>query len=1453
MNMNKNIHTTIMRTLFTAVMMMTASVMAWAQDPANVAKIGEDQLFNTLQDAIDKAGTTVGETTYEGSITLLTNVNESVNVIAEKNITINLAGHTITGVSDGPAITNAGTLTIQGSSEGPNTIDKIVNNGSVTIGSATITAMETSGAVTMTSGNITTLTATDNVTGDISVCGTTDIKVGSYTLSNVKVAASGTTTISGTGTISTLDNSGTITFSEATTVTTFNANTGSSVNTGTEPHAAVGTLNNSGTTTIIGEGITKITGTGIVTLGGDITNAIAAEGVTIDLNGHPATAITVADGKTLSIMGTVDGSSVATLTASAGSTLNIGGGTITTLDAKGTSTININSTTLPENITAEATAIFAFNNITSSNVDKALGYSAVSKASLVLSGEITNMSIVEGKNITIDVKDQNITSTLTNAGSLTLMDSNDGDNAVAQIANTGTLTVQSGKVTNLNATAGVATITDGTIGTMSVSGDATATINGGTITTLAATNDKVTVYGGTITNFTGSTGTINFNVDSAEEMTQALTASKAAVTLDADVTGDFTVANGKEVTLTMNSRTINGAADNSTITVENGGSLTIANSNGNINAATSQVAIVNNGTLVMKGAVVASATLNGTQTISGGTLTKATLSASKTLTVNGGNVTTLTAADGSTVDGQSGNITTVSAASGTVNIKGNGFDKLAGNCTYNLADNVTSNINIPASANVTLSLSEGKTLSATSGNTVTVASGATLNVSGTGTISAASDNVYAIENNGTVTINAGTGTITSVNAKTGSTMSIAGGTIDKVAANGGTVTISDGTITKLTGDNGTITLGAGMTGSYTVLNGANLALYLESHTMNGLTVDNGATVNVNATTGTITTLTNAGTTTLTTGNIGTVSSNTGTLNVNGGTITTATSTGTVNVTSGTVETLNANAGTTTVSGGIVTTLNAGDGTSVSTVTVSSGGNVTTLDAKNKSTVTIQSGATVGTLTSVDGATVNIENGAIVNGKTIGGGINFSNIQNETELKNAVAVTKSGTLTLGAEITLAENLEIPTGSTLAINTNGKELKSDNSSILTVAGQLTLNGNGKVSASITNNGTLTVNGATVSGTVTNSATMTVIAGAVGNVTSDNASSDLTISGGNVTNATVSAGNLNVTGGIAVTLAVSDGTATVSNGEIATMTLTGGTTTISGGTIANLSSGSSATVNLTAGRVDMYKIDEGNVSVEAEEIVTAYDTEGIGGDNVTLPSYNLTDDNPGSYPTKFKTASAKYTRQNVTAWGTICLPFSLTKSPHTNITLYKISQISGNSLELENVDITAEGIAAGTALIFNYTSYTTGNPAEIVFASGADDGKALVNKNAPRTPVVGTQEATLSLQGYFVKTTLKSDSDPAVTNCYYINGDKFHQAAVSLEVPAYRAIIVSTASAGARPSVLNITTSGTTAVDTLLAGDSEILGYYDQRGVMHSAPVKGVNIVKMANGQSVKLIIK
>lgn len=238
---------------------------------------------------------------------------------------------------------------------------------------------------------------------------------------------------------------------------------------------------------------------------------------------------------------------------------------------------------------------------------------------------------------------------------------------------------------------------------------------------------------------------------------------------------------------------------------------------------------------------------------------------------------------------------------------------------------------------------------------------------------------------------------------------------------------------------------------------------------------------------------------------------------------------------------------------------------------------------------------------------------------------------------------------------------------------------------------------------------------------------------------------------------------------------------------------------------------------------------------------------GKELTMPSFIVIDGEPVVYPsitngkvtrndTEYAEAyiarKATYIRTNIssTEWGTVCLPFCLTNGNGADY--YTYNNISDGIL---TVDETSSSVSPNTPVVFKKTT----TDLEI----REDD--AIVCYTAPAELKNG------ALVGTYTDRTITT----GLESTYYINGDKFHQAKVSLSVPAYRAYI-NYPTPGAKPNVLTMAISGiggtTDGIESVVLNDMTE-GIYDINGRQLSAPRKGVNIMKLASGKTVKLITK
>lgn len=1483
----------------------------------------EYKKYETLKAAIDDANGAESQTielladvTLDAAITIPDGL--TVSVASEKTITIELSGNNISG-----AFTNAGNLTITDSSTGenatPGTVSTLTNNGTLTLSKGfitTLTAGNGSSVTTSENATITTLSVAENATTTISgngynqISGTGTVKLGND-LNNISILTGSSITldlnghtITSTSTNAAITNAGTLSFENSSTdgskvtiptitnngtltidkcdVTTLANNSGSVT---IESESTVTTLNNDGgsitvngtvtsfsnysETTIKGAGISTITGAGTIKLGDERSAALtisSESGITLDLNGKTAANVTasgkvvVKDSSTGENAGTIT-----TLTASESAEITVESGTITALDASANGTkVNIKGGTVGTLNPGTNTEVKFTNITTEEGLNTAIALTKKSVIELATDITLTNAcAITLEKNITIDLKGNSITGTITNAGTFVLNDA--GKKAtqeeeptygtVKAISNTGTVTVNNGKVVEtLTATDGTTTVNGGTISGITVSNNATATINSGsTIGTLTANNNKVQINGGSINTIAGE-GTIDFPaVNSADLLSLALKANKATVKLTGKIEGNvadgFKLADGANITINVNGQTVTNTGGN-TFEIPAGSLLSLTGSGKIENATDGMVAVNNAGTFTLSGPEVASATLNGTQTIEGGTLDAATLSNNQTINVSGGTIKVLTTTSNNKVNTTSGTVEHLAnAADATTTISGNGFKEFSGSGTITLDSNISSNLTVKDSGtDLILALGSHTISNHEQANTVNVASGAQLTVTGTGSITNNSDASTAISNEGTTNISGGT--IASATSTDGTLNIYSGATVTTLKAGAGNAIIKGGAVTNLNGE-GTIKLGADIENECTVT-GGNVTLDLNGHTLNTATGDAPKTVTVNESA----TLNVKDSSTDANGSVGKIN-NIGTTTVKSGTVKDLTSSGTVTFTGGAITTLTVDGGTASIKANKVGTLNANGGT----VTID-------VEGHKPETMNIGSGAKV-----------------TIGDKTY----DFSNIKTADELTQALAMTKSGTLKLGGDnINITGEFTVPAGSDITIDLNGHKIKANSGTALTVAGTLKVLGSGtatvsSVATTSENTGNFTLEGATVT-TLSNAGATTLTSGTVGTITASTGTLEIKdatvgeatatgttkITAGTITTLTTSAGTTNISGGTVTTL---NGTAasdiTISNGNI-TKASAGKKMTVSGGTIGTLSTtastngdgdddglkisaGEITTLNViesskadvsggTIGTIDVY---DATLNVAEAAHVTTY--TGTGGDNVKLPSYSITDTNAGSYPIKFIATTASYIREsgidNSNRWGTVCLPFEITKEV-TGVKFYKVKELETDKLNLDEYTITADApIAAGTPVVFHIEGSTDVETFKI------ESENATVNQAPTTKEQAGTD---VKLVGTFEQKLIDNQTD--LTNIYYISDNAFHQAKAKLTVPIYRAYLMVTSSNGAKPRMIYFNEEDdATGIQSMLADGAEIAGYYDLNGVCHETPQKGMNIVKMKNGKSIKLMIK
>lgn len=343
-------------------------------------------------------------------------------------------------------------------------------------------------------------------------------------------------------------------------------------------------------------------------------------------------------------------------------------------------------------------------------------------------------------------------------------------------------------------------------------------------------------------------------------------------------------------------------------------------------------------------------------------------------------------------------------------------------------------------------------------------------------------------------------------------------------------------------------------------------------------------------------------------------------------------------------------------------------------------------------------------------------------------------------------------------------------------------------------------------------------TLSGTITNSGALTLASGTF--------SGEITANGGTIT----------INGGsFSSSLTTDGGNITITNGTFAStcdFTETNGDIAISGGTFDNIPA-----VNLCADGYVPFKNGENkfnmtnNWKMDDATLIASINYYGSAGYTVATATYTR---NVGMVGVGGNPAGTKY--------GTICLPFNITIAPTDETKLYKATSVSATKLTIEKVTIDAEHpIPAGTPLIFELS-------ADAAITMKIVSTNAIINVAAP----AATPANDNLLVGTYSETTISGD---ALTNKYYLNGDKFHQAVNSLKVPAFRAYLDITSSPSPAPSMLSIVKEGedeTTDIQQIEALET-VTEVYDLNGRKQNGLQRGINILRRADGSTIKVIVK
>lgn len=204
-------------------------------------------------------------------------------------------------------------------------------------------------------------------------------------------------------------------------------------------------------------------------------------------------------------------------------------------------------------------------------------------------------------------------------------------------------------------------------------------------------------------------------------------------------------------------------------------------------------------------------------------------------------------------------------------------------------------------------------------------------------------------------------------------------------------------------------------------------------------------------------------------------------------------------------------------------------------------------------------------------------------------------------------------------------------------------------------------------------------------------------------------------------------------------------------------------------------------------------------------------------------------------FYAQTASYEREMNTTWGTLCLPFDIDVA-NDDVEFYEPTVISGNTITLSHI---ADCIPAGTPVVIKRTDE---------------------NNNKIRITGSGwtaSAPTTNTMIGVFEKINVQNADQ---TTFYYIKDNKFWSAEKAVTIPAYRTYFtqsnpMSNSWVPLHSFELMTSNNDITALNLLTTEDNKnyIVAIYDAAGNKLPDLHNGINIVKFANGERKKIILK
>lgn len=209
-------------------------------------------------------------------------------------------------------------------------------------------------------------------------------------------------------------------------------------------------------------------------------------------------------------------------------------------------------------------------------------------------------------------------------------------------------------------------------------------------------------------------------------------------------------------------------------------------------------------------------------------------------------------------------------------------------------------------------------------------------------------------------------------------------------------------------------------------------------------------------------------------------------------------------------------------------------------------------------------------------------------------------------------------------------------------------------------------------------------------------------------------------------------------------------------------------------------------------------------------------------------LTDGYSFDCPTPFTANQATYSRTMANKWGTIVLPYDVEST--SDVAYYLPEKIENNALVL----VRQEQLAANTPAI---VAKLTGN------------GITCSNTNVTvRTANNDINSGTVAMHGSYAMNTVITNPD-----AFYIKENQFWRCNENFHADAFRAYFTADDPLAAKSLTILCTDETNGIAEPNTNNGAEVTDCYDITGKRHSDLQNGINIVKLSNGDTKKIILK